>query len=210
MRLGDFWLEALMKLRVLAIMAALVVLTAAPSFAQPNFSAGVKGGINFAKLSFDPEDSGCCDMRTGFMGGLFLVAPINESIAIQPEFLYSMQGAKLDFEGFESELKTDYFLVPVLLRADFGSGSARPFVLFGPSFGFKVSAKQSFEDEDDEDIEDVKSFDVGLAFGAGIQFGAASVEGRYTHGLTNVNDESEEEGFTAKHRVWSILVGFRF
>ena len=208
-----------MKLRVLALMAALVVFTAAPTFAQPNFSAGVKGGVNFAKLSSDPEDPACCDSRTGFIGGLFLVAPINESIAVQPEFLYSMQGAKFVFsdddDDFENELKTDYFQIPVLLRADFGAGSARPFVLVGPAFGFNVRARQSFAitagDEEDEDIKDeVKNFDIALAIGAGVQFGAASVEGRYTHGLTTANEESEAEGFEVKHRVWSILVGFRF
>jgi outer membrane protein with beta-barrel domain len=209
-----------MKFRVLAVSAALMVFTAAPSFAQANFSAGIKGGINFSKISFDPdfEDAVCCDMRTGFIGGLFIVAPINESIAIQPEFLYSMQGTKLEFDDdlgqIESTIKTDYFQIPVLLRADFGGGSARPFVLVGPQFGFNISAKQSgigVNIDDDEDIkDDVKNFDFALAIGAGVQFGAASIEGRYTHGLTNANEDSEEEGLEAKHRVWSIMVGFRF
>lgn len=200
-----------MKLRVVVLVAALVALGAAPTFAQGNFSAGVKGGVNFAKVSFDPdEDSACCDMRTGFIGGLFVVAPINESIAIQPEFLYSMQGAKLDFDGFEEELQIDYFQIPILVRADFGATNVRPFVLFGPTIGFNVKAKEVFGDDEDDIKEDVKNVDIGFAIGAGVQFGAGSVEARYTHGLTNASEDSEEEGFEAKHRVFSILVGFRF
>jgi opacity protein-like surface antigen len=211
MRLGDLGLEASMKLRVLALMAALVVFTAAPSFAQVNFSAGVKGGVNFAKLSFDPEQDDCCDTRTGFIGGLFVVAPINETIAIQPEFLYSMQGAKFEDDGFEGEIKADYFQVPILVRADFATGGGvRPFVLFGPTIGFNVKAKQEFGDDEDDIKDDVKNVDVGFAIGGGLQFGAASVEARYTHGLTNASDDSEDEDFKAHHRVFSVLVGFRF
>jgi hypothetical protein len=200
-----------MRFRALTVAAALVCLTATPSFAQGNFSAGVKGGVNFSKLAFDPEQEGCCDTRTGFIGGLFVVAPISETISIQPEFLYSMQGAKFEFEGFEEELQTDYFQVPILVRADFGSNaSVRPFVLFGPAFGFNVKARDKFEDEDDDIKEDVKNLDVAFAIGAGLQFGSGSIEARYTHGLTNANEDSDEEGVKVKHRVFSVLVGFRF
>jgi hypothetical protein len=193
-------------------MAALVVFTATPSFAQVNFSAGVKGGVNFAKLAFDPEEDECCDMRTGFIGGLFVVAPINETIAIQPEFLYSMQGAKFDLgDEFESEVQLDYFQVPILVRADFATGGgARPFVLFGPTIGFNVKAKDKFGDDEDDIKDDVKNVDVGFAIAGGLQFGAASVEARYTHGLTNANDDPDDQGFKAKNRVFSVLVGFRF
>ena len=185
-----------MKLRVLTVMAALVVFMATPSFAQVNFSAGVKGGVNFAKLAFDPEEEECCDMRTGFIGGLFVVAPISETVAIQPEFLYSMQGAKFDFgDGFESEVQLDYFQVPILVRADFATGGGvRPFVLFGPTIGFNVKAKDKFEDDEEDIKDDVKNVDIGFAIGGGLQFGAASVEARYTHGLTNANDDSDDEG----------------
>jgi hypothetical protein len=211
MRLGDFWLEVLMKLRVLAITAALVVLTAAPGFAQSNFSAGVKGGVNFANLSFDPEQEGCCDSKTGFIGGLFVTAPISSAVSIQPEFLYSMVGAKSEFDDFDAEIDFRQFQIPILIRADFGSGgAARPFVVFGPSIGFKLSAKEKFEDEEDDLDDSTESIDWGFTIGAGVQFGRGSIEGRYTHGLNNLNKGDEGEDLTVKSRVFAVLAGFRF
>jgi len=53
--------------------------------------------------------------------------------------------------------------------------------------------------------------DFGLVFGAGIEFGKFVIDGRYTHGFTNLND-SEEDGDAVefKSRVFSIMAGFRF
>ena len=196
-----------MKLRTLSTLAVLVCLWASPSFAQGNFSAGVKGGVNFANLSFDPEDESCCDPKTGFIGGLFVTAPINESISFQPEFLYSMIGAKSDFDGFDSEIDIKVFQIPFLFRADFAANSVRPFVLAGPALSFRLDAKQTFEDEEEDLDEQVEKFDLGFAVGAGLQFGRGSIEARYTHGLRDLDKDEDNK---AKTRVFSVLAGFRF
>jgi aspartyl-tRNA(Asn)/glutamyl-tRNA(Gln) amidotransferase subunit A len=54
--------------------------------------------------------------------------------------------------------------------------------------------------------ETLKSFDLGLVVGAGVEFGRALVEGRYTHGLLETGDGDD----SPKNRVFSVLVGFRF
>ena len=193
--------------RVLLLMAAFVVLSATPSVAQSNFSAGVKAGVNFAKISLDPDDEACCDNRTGFIGGLFTTMGINENVSIQPEFLYSMQGAKIEEDGFEGEIKVDYFQIPVLVRADFAGGGTRPFIVFGPTLGFKLNAKEEFEGEENDIDDDVETFDFGFAIGAGVQFGVGSLEARYTHGLSDADKDDDSK---AKHRVFSILFGIKF
>ena len=199
-----------MRFRALVLVAAFVGLTATPSLAQGNFSGGVKGGVNFAKLAIDPEETECCDNRTGFAGGLFVVAPINDAISIQPEFLYSMQGAKFvdDDSDAELEINLDFFQVPILVRADFASnGSVQPFVVFGPSIGFRMRAKQKFEEEEEDIKEEVEKVDFSFAVGGGLQFGRGSLEARYTHGLKDISTNDEDE---AKTRMFSVLLGYRF
>ncbi len=50
--------------------------------------------------------------------------------------------------------------------------------------------------------------------GAGVDFGKFTIDGRYTHGLTDLNDFDEilddDEIVEVKNRVWSIMAGFRF
>jgi hypothetical protein len=58
--------------------------------------------------------------------------------------------------------------------------------------------------------DDVTNLDLGFAIGAGLQFGAGSIEARYTHGLSEANEDADAEGLKVKHRVFSVLVGFRF
>jgi hypothetical protein len=193
----------------MGFLVLLVCLTATPAFAQ-NFSAGVKAGVNFSKLSFDPEQDFCCDNKTGFVGGLFVTAPLSDVISIQPEFLYSMIGAKSDFEGFKSTIDVRVFQVPILLRADFSGSTVRPFVLAGPSFGFKLSAKEKFEGDEDDLDDTVESVDLGFTIGGGVQFGAGSLEVRYTHGLRNLDKDPDDEGLDVRSRVFAVLAGFRF
>jgi hypothetical protein len=196
-----------MKVRLLLGLVVLICLSASPSFAQVNFSSGVKAGVNFANLSLDPEDEFCCDPKTGFIGGLFVTAPIGDSIAIQPEFLYSMIGAKADVDDFDSEIDIRVFQIPILFRADFAGASVRPFVLAGPALSFRLDAKEKFEDEESDLDEDVEKVDIGFAIGAGLQFGRGSLEARYTHGLRDIDKDDESK---AKTRVFSVLAGFRF
>ena len=55
----------------------------------------------------------------------------------------------------------------------------------------------------------MEGFEFGLVFGAGVEFGKFIIDGRYSHGFTNLNkDESEQ--LEVKTRVFSIMAGFRF
>jgi hypothetical protein len=122
--------------------------------------------------------------------------PITDVLSVQPELLYAMGGAKVNFLGFGGEIKINYVEIPILLRANARSGaSARPFLVVGPALGFVTSAKQSVEGFGEEDIkDDVDGFNFGFAVGGGVEFGIASVEARYTFGLT----------------AFAILFGVRF
>ena len=205
-------------MRVCVILLALVLTAGVSSAsAQTGSSFGVKAGANFANLDFSGDDVDLSfDRRIGFIGGAFMLFPVSPTFGLQVEGLYSQKGAKFDEDDFESRIELDTFDVPVLARYTIPSSTDTSFHLFaGPSFGFKLSANEieQFGDGDGEktDIsDDVAGIDFGLVVGAGIEFGRFVIDGRYTHGFTNLNDSDESDTVEIKSRVFSIMAGFRF
>ena len=173
---------------------------------------GLKAGLNLASLEGDDVfEEAALKSRTGFSGGIFVGIPVTPNFLIQPEVLYSQKGAKLEAAGEEATVKIDYIEVPVLFKGRFGSGGAKPSVFAGPAVGFKVTGKTEFQGEE-EDIEDLKSTDFGIVFGAGLDLAAGSgsfiLDVRYTLGLTTLDDSDEPDD--VKNGVWSFSVGYAF
>src|SRR5687767_13160292 len=201
-------------MRICSIVLCAVFCTASSAMAQQAVF-GVKAGINLAKINFDPEpDEDVMDFRRGFVGGLFVVAPMTDLIAFQGEALFSQKGASFDEGGDEAEVELDYLEVPLLLRVGRAPSGSTSFHAFaGPSVGLKLRARatSTFDGEtEDEDIgDDVETFDLGLVAGAGVDVGRFTLDGRYTWGLRNVNNLAPDE-VEIKNRVFSIMAGVRF
>ena len=139
------------------------------------------------------------------------------------------KGAKLsggDFdEGVELDLRLDYLELPLLLvlplRLESG---ASPYFFGGPTFAFETACELSAEgpgieitfdcDEgEDFDIEVLrKTTDIGIALGAGVDVpagpGSFLVEGRYTLGLTNIDDSEDDDAI--KNRSAAVMIGYSF
>jgi hypothetical protein len=193
------------------VLAANVLLGGAPAAAQ-GVSWGVKGGVNFATLSADGEPKPEFQYRIGLIAGGFFTWPMGSHLDVQPELLFSQQGATLDAFGADSTIKTDYLVAPILVRYKLNS-SGRGLVLFGgPSLAFKVSANATADfgggSVSDDISDEIESFDFGLVFGAGWEAGRLSIEGRYTWGLSRINvDQADPQ---TMHRVIAVLAGVRF
>jgi hypothetical protein len=204
-------------MRVYLLVVGLVLsLGVSSASAQTGASFGVKAGVNFANLDFSGDDGGVSfDQRMGLVVGAFVLAPMTETFGFQVEGLYSQKGARAEEGDFEERIEMDWFDVPILARYTIPSSSSTSFHLFaGPSFAFKLGAKSILEfegeGEEEEDIdEQIKGFDFGLVLGAGVEFGKFVIDGRYTHGFTDLNDV-EDELIEVKTRVFSIMAGFRF
>jgi Outer membrane protein beta-barrel domain len=199
-------------MRILSGMCALILLCGSNVAAQ-EASWGVKGGVNLATLNSDQDPGPEFKYRIGFIAGGFFTWPLGSHLDVQPEVLFSQQGASLDSIGLESvTIKTDYLVAPILVRY-----KLRPtggLVLFaGPSLGFKLSAKATAESGDQgftEDISDeIESFDYGVAFGGGWESGRLTIDGRYTWGLSTIGKDGENPENTG-HRVIAVLAGVRF
>ncbi|MEA3476130.1 MAG: porin family protein [Candidatus Cloacimonadota bacterium] len=194
----------------ISIIIVVMIFCASLLVAQGITGKGIKAGLNIATLTGDDVSD---DMESIFrfaIGG-FLTYSINEMFAIQPEVYYSMQGAKLEEGDEKTTCKYDYIQVPVLVKVNIPiESSLRPNIFLGPALGINLSAKYKYENavEVEDDIEDVKTMDLGLVFGAGVNIGPATIDARYNLGLTTTDDSEDE--FDVKNSVISIMLGYSF
>ena len=203
-----------MRVRVGAILVAILAVAATPTFAQ--VTGAVKVGVNFSKISFEEDsESDSSDLKPGLVVGAAVNVPIAPMFSFQPEFLYTQKGGKNNetFEGEEVEFKVevDMVQIPLLLKVGATEGPFRPFVVAGPAFGFVTRARDKFEgfgETEENDIkDDVEKVEVSGIIGGGIQFGRGIIEYRYDHGFRDMDKLAEA---TAKTRTHSILFGFSF
>ena len=200
-----------MKKMSVLVVALFTLITVLPANAQVNL--GVIGGLNLASLSFDPDPDGVdLSNRTGFGIGGVLSFGLGETLALQLEPMFLQKGAKATGQGItgETEVKASYIEVPAMLKFAFGSGEIKPYVMAGPTIGYLLSAKQ-----DEDDIkDDVKNIDFGLAFGGGVSLPMGNktvfVEGRYSLGLTDINDDSDPDADEIKTKGIQIMAGITF
>jgi hypothetical protein len=168
----------------------------AGSMSAQQLNFGAKAGVNFATLSGDDiEDLGS---RTGFHLGLIGEIMLTDKFAIQPEVLYSAQGAKED----DVTWKLDYVAVPVMAKYFVTPGLS---LEAGPQFAFNTLSEIEFEGETME-LDEIEGFDLGLGLGLGYQFmQAAFVQARYVMGLSDIAEDAD-----AKNSVFQLSVGYKF
>ncbi len=196
------------------------VLMAGPATALVGF--GIKGGLNVADLNdlktIDTIEQLEQESKTGFVGGAYLKFPFGP-FKLQVEGLYSLKGAKgSSHNGLSSEpweTKLTYFEVPLLLKYELPTPALKPFFYGGASVAFLMKAEKRNEriDSDWVDITDnLKSTDYGLVVGAGIGVFGITLEGRYTHGLSEMGDTKTGDILVdeAKNKTWSVMAGFDF
>jgi long-subunit fatty acid transport protein len=173
------------------LVAAIAVFTFGAVSAQ-DMSFGAKAGLNLSNVTGDVEGN---SMKVGFQIGVFAEFMISDKFAVQPELLYSAQGAKFkeNFGGISYEYDTNlnYLNVPVMAKYFVADGFS---LEAGPQIGFLMSATAK-DDNDSEDIKDsFNSTDFGFNLGAGYNVSDNINLGlRYTVGLSNIAKDSGDD-----------------
>jgi hypothetical protein len=146
---------------------------------------GVKGGLNLYNVNSSSGSS--YSSKTGLHLGLIGHIHLNRQWAVQPELVYSMQGAK--FNSGNSKLKLDYINVPVLLQYMFDNGFR---IQAGPQVGFLINSKVKTGSTSVDVKDDFRM--VEIAVGAGVGYidvpSGFGVDARYNIGLNNINKSS--------------------
>lgn len=166
-------------------LCTVLVANAQKSKRDEGIKLGIKGGLNVANLMGDVEEVA---IRTSIHAGLVAEIIVSDKFSIQPELLYSGQGASDTRDG-GGRTKLDYVLIPVLAKFPIASGLS---VEAGPQLGFLVSAKYK-DNESNETVKDLyKTMDFGLD--AGLEYELNSgvfFQGRYNLGLTDINNTDD-------------------
>ncbi|MBF4985162.1 PorT family protein [Nonlabens mediterrranea] len=177
---------------------------------------GVKGGVNFAKLTGDNVED--ADGRTGFHVGLTGEYMFNDTFGLQGEVVYSTQGLQTEDEilgqNVEQVLKLDYINVPVLAKfyiADSGFS-----IDAGPQIGFLVSDKYEVNGENVDDELNAETIDLSAGGGVAYKFKeGTSLEGfnisaRYMIGLSNVYKDNDTFGDDVTNSNLQVSLGYKF
>ena len=209
-------------MRKIALLIALTIFGLTQANAQ-NF--GFKGGYNYSSFNGEVAKDNTLKGLSGFYVGALLELPLGDVLSLQPEVIYSRQGAAWEQKNilgeFKKDLKLDYLNIPVMAKVNLGP----LFLQGGVQFGFLVGkpevsytrGAQRVTEKVDKDA--YASFDFGVGAGLGVNLSQHFfVEARYTHSLTNALDPnnnslknahiSDDNNF--KNAVLSLGLGVKF
>ncbi|WP_454981843.1 porin family protein [Capnocytophaga granulosa] len=209
-------------MRKIALLIALTIFGLTQANGQ-NF--GFKGGYNYSSFNGDVAKDNTLKGLSGFYVGALLELPLGDVISLQPEVIYSRQGAAWEQKNilgeFKKDLKLDYLNIPVMAKVNLGP----LFLQGGVQFGFLVGkpevsytrGAQRVTEKVDKDA--YAAFDFGIGAGLGVNLSQHFfVEARYTHSLTNALDPnnnslknahiSDDNNF--KNAVLSLGLGVKF
>ena len=178
---------------------------------------GVKAGVNLA--SFKGDGSSGLDGRTSFHLGLVSEILISEVFTLQPELLYSSQGAKgyNSLVDWEYDYKLNYLTIPIMAKYYFAEEFS---IEAGPQVGVLLSAKEDYvrniggnDVSGTDDIkENVNGIDFGFSFGLGYKMQSGlNFNARYNLGLSNVwEDAVSDDSVNPENAVFQFSVGYYF
>ena len=186
-----------------AIVAALAILFSTTVFSQTQI--GIKGGININDID-DSRFKNNTATRLGYHGGLLFHIHVKRRLAVQPEVVFSSQGAKYTHPDFNGDLVTNYLNIPVLLQY-MGNHGIR--LQTGPQLGFLLDADLKRNGNTVADLKrSMNEADFSWAFGLGIlSRSGLGADARFNLGLTDI---FEQGGRQSKHRVWQIGLFYQF
>lgn len=173
-----------MKFNVTMALAAFLTVTTASA---QHVNIGVKAGLNLYNINNDNGTE--YDTKAGFHAGLLGHIHLSKQWAVQPELVYSAQGAKSTVTGVDTKINLGYINLPIMIQYMFNNGFR---VQAGPQAGFLISAKAEANNKSTDIKDELKTVDFALGFGAGYIHTASGlgVDARYNLGLSNINDNS--------------------
>jgi hypothetical protein len=201
---------------------------AAPIYAQDvGAMVGIKAGAITTGVDSEIPAFLNTDWRTGMSAGVFASLDPGRHLTVRADLLFAERGFGFrmyqDGPGLipgEAEVQALELQLDVGLRVPWPGQSASARVFAGPALGYQLSCRVKGStlgvmfnrgcDEPTIGLE-TRNLDMGVSVGAGMDFHflrfTMIVDGRYTHGLRNLNVGSYGSAHLSS-RAWSFTVGF--
>ncbi|HET9744442.1 MAG TPA: porin family protein [Chitinophagaceae bacterium] len=154
--------------------------------------------------------------KTGITVGLLADIPLGSSGSFMPALNFVQKGGKLNEDGMNDKLTTNYLEVPLNVAYNLKLRNGKFFIGAGPALNMGLSGKDkwSWGTESGSDKikfgkdKDFRRFDAALNFVTGfVGKGGMMVSFNYNTGLTNAVDPGEGDG-KFKNRYFGLRVGY--
>lgn len=181
-----------------------IVLLSYAGLAQRS-NLGIKGGLNISNITVNGNTD--WGSKLGGHAGLLAHIHLVPSLALQPELVFSNQGAKYTITDGEHTLNLNYINLPVLLQYMFNNGFR---IQTGPQLGFLAGVKDKVNDTETNffTTEDFETVDVSWAAGLGyLSQTGLGVDARYNFGLNNINNVGTNK---LRNNVFQVGVFYMF
>lgn len=191
-----------MKKLLLTVVCVAIVISLS---AQVNFDLGVKGGVNFSKLSFEKEDYSSESVIKKHFGAFGRIGW--NRVFVQPEVYFSGKGGDIsDPQLTLTSFDFNTVDVPVLLGIKLIKGKVFDMhIVGGPVFsgittkdvsGGSISNKSFYND-----------YFFGVQYGVGIDVLFFTLDARMENGL---NELYSDPTITGKNQTFMVSLGFKF
>ena len=195
-----------MKKNLLLILCAFIISFTAAQAQETEF--GLKAGINSSNFGGDGDSQ----TRLGFHFGPYVSIGITEQFALQPELLYSTQGAEVSSVGGSRNDNLSYINLPVMAKVYVANGFN---IQAGPYIGVLLDFESETSGSTAGATVDYKGFDYGVGLGLAYEFdGGFNFGGRYNIGLAEINEvETVGGGVVIEGRTNKVLqffIGYSF
>lgn len=190
-----------------------ILLMASFSDMQAQIKAGYIFGLNLSTLTI--QNRGLIsspETVAGIHFGGIMEVPLKWNFTLEPGFLLSAKGANYLIDTVDYSISPNYIEVPVNVVFGFGSENVKillfagPYIAFGIG-GYKLESEKSLKylSFGSGENKDLKSFDAGFNFGAGISVKGFHICARYGTGLINISP-SPANNSEVKNKVIGISI----
>lgn len=183
---------------------------------QVSVKFGAKLGVNSSNISFKSFDPNRSE-RIGFHVGVTSEISFSESLALQPDLMFSSQGFKWKVININGNENFNYLnlTIPVAYKMNFVDVNLGPYIGFLLSKGLNTF---EFTDANGTPIDVapfINKLDFGMALGLTFHIKKFFVGTRYSLGLTNVGNGKDVGGIKlvandGKNAVGQLSVGYYF
>lgn len=186
------------------LFAVLCIVAGISSKAQTSIRSnfGIKVGAQASKLG---QKSFNWDSKYRWHAGLLAHLHISNHFAIQPELVYSAQGAEHITATTETQVDLKYLNLPVVFQYMTGSGFR---FQAGPQIGILINADRDINGAKNDIKNSIRKTDLSLLAGFSyitkLGFG---LDARYVYGMTDVSKQGNTAGFGSDINNLVIQVG---
>lgn len=187
-------------MKKITLTGVMLLFFATVTFAQQSpVQFGLKGGVNFSTLNSDGNNN--ADHRTAFHAGALAHIHLSPNWALQPEVMYSAQGAEYSNNRRD---QINYINVPVLGQYMFANGLR---LQTGPQISFLMDADSKNGNHESDFKSSLKKTDLAWTFGTSyLTRSGLGIDARYNLGLSDISKANTD----LKNRVWQVGLFYQF